>query len=118
MRLCRVYLQLWYNVARVTMSTIAQPERLSTAQLLELPDDGKERWLINGELREKEMTRRNRGHSRVEGKIAQLLNNWADAHAKPRGEVLVGEAGIRLRRNPDTSVDVDIAYVSADTARA
>jgi len=98
--------------------SIAEPQILTTEQLLAMPDDGKERWLINGELREKEMTRRNRGHSRVEGKIATLLNIWADAHAKPRGEVLVGEAGIRLRRNPDSSVGVDVAYISAETADA
>jgi Uma2 family endonuclease len=34
----------------------------------------------------------------------------------PKGEVLVGEAGIRLRRNPDTTVGVDVAYISAETA--
>jgi Uma2 family endonuclease len=34
------------------------------------------------------------------------------------GKGLVGEADKRLRRNPDTSVGVDVAYVSAETARA
>lgn len=98
--------------------SMIETELLTTEQLLDLPDDGKERWLINGELREKDMTRRNRGHSRVEGKIAQLLNNWADLHGEPRGEVLVGEAGIRFRRNPDTSAGVDVAYLSAEVSQA
>ena len=30
----------------------------------------------------------------------------------------MGEAGIRLCRNPDTSVSVDVCYVSADVANA
>ena len=75
------------------MTISARPELMTTEQLLALPDDGKERWLIRGELREKEMTRRNRGHSRVEGKVAHLLHNWMDRQPSPRGEVLVGEAG-------------------------
>src|ERR687890_471834 len=100
------------------MTLAVRPELMTTEQLLALPDDGKERWLIRGELREKEMTRRNRGHSRAEGKIAYLLHKWMDTLSGPRGEVLVGEAGVRLRRNPDTTVGVDVAYVSPQTADA
>jgi Uma2 family endonuclease len=100
------------------MTVAARPDLLSTEQLLAMPDDGKERWLICGELREKEMTRRNRGHSRVEGKIAYLLRKWMETQPEPRGEVLVGEAGVRLRRNPDTTVGVDVAYVSPQVADA
>src|SRR5207237_6340120 len=91
---------------------------MTTEQLLALPDDGKERWLIRGQLREKEMTRGNRGHSRVEGKIAHLLHKWMETRPEPRGEVLVGEAGVRLRHNPDTTVGVDVAYISAQLADA
>ena len=100
------------------MTLAVRPELMTTEQLLALPDDGKERWLIRGELREKEMTRRNRGHSRTEGKIAYLLRRWMESQPEPRGEVLVGEAGVRLRRNPDTTVGVEVAYVSAQTADA
>jgi Uma2 family endonuclease len=100
------------------MTVAARPELMTTEQLLALPDDGKERWLIRGELREKEMTRRNRGHSRIEAKVAYLLHSWMDKQPGPRGEVLVGEAGVRLRRNPDTTVGVDVAYLSPQTADA
>ena len=100
------------------MTVAERPQIMTTEQLLALPDDGKARWLIRGELREKEMTRRNRGHSRVEGRIAYLLHKWMDARPGPRGEVLVGEAGVRLRRNPDTTVGVDVAYISPQTADA
>ena len=98
--------------------SIAEPQLLTAEQLDAMPDDGKERWLINGELREKEMTRRNQGHSRIEGNIAKLLGIWNDKQPAPRGAVLVGEAGVLLRRNPDTWVGIDVAYISAETVRA
>jgi Uma2 family endonuclease len=100
------------------MVVAVRPDLMTTEQLLALPDDGRERWLIRGELREGGMTRRNRGHSRVEGKIAHLLHKWMESRPEPRGEVLVGEAGVRLRRNPDTMVGVDVAYLSPQTAEA
>lgn len=98
--------------------TIADTQLMTAEQLDSLPDDGRERWLINGELRESGMTRRNRGHSRIEAKIAALLVSWNRQQPEPRGEVLVGEAGITLRRNPDTAVGVDVAYLSPETADA
>jgi Uma2 family endonuclease len=98
--------------------TIAAPELLTTEQLLAMPDDGKERWLIRGELREKEMTRRNYGHSRVQMKIGYLLRKWLETKPEPRGAVVGGEAGVRLQRNPDTTVGIDAGYISADIADA
>jgi len=89
---------------------------MTTEEMLALPDDGKERWLIRGELREKPMTVRNRWHSRVLTRIAQLLGNWLDGQPEPRGEILGGEAGVRLRRTPDSTVGVDLIYVSAELA--
>ena len=100
------------------MTIATQTDLMTTEQLDALPEDGKERWLIRGELREKEMTRRNRGHSRVAIKIGHLLLKWSETRPEPRGEVLGGEAGIRLRRNPDTTVGVDVAYVSPQAADA
>src|SRR5215208_5390947 len=100
------------------MTVAARPELMTTEQLLALPDDGKERWLIRGELRERGMTRRNRGHSRVSMKIGYLLRKWMETQPEPRGEILGGEAGVRLRRNPDTTVGVDVAYVSPQVADA
>src|SRR5215211_2404404 len=100
------------------MTVAARPELMTTEQLLALPDDGKERWLIRGELRERGMTRRNRGHSRVSMKIGYLLRKWMETQPEPRGEILGGEAGVRLRRNPDTTVGVDVAYLSGESARA
>jgi Uma2 family endonuclease len=94
------------------------PQLMTTEELEAIPDDGRERWLIDGELREGGMTRRNRGHSRIESTISYLLVEWSKAQPAPRGEVLSGEAGLRLSRNPDTSVGVDVAYISSETAKA
>lgn len=83
-----------------------------------LPDDGRERWLIRGQLREAEdpVTRRNRKHSRTESRIAQLIRNWLDAQPMPRGDVYSGEAGFRL--SPASSVGVDVAFAPAEVVAA
>jgi Uma2 family endonuclease len=89
---------------------------LTTEELLALPDDGVERWLIHGQLREKPMTVRNRQHSLIMARLTTLLTVWRDGQPEPRGQVLCGEAGCRLRRNPDSTVGIDVVYVSADVA--
>ena len=94
------------------MSTVSS--LMTTEELLALPDDGIDRWLIAGELRERPMTLRNRFHSRATIRVGKYLDNWLDEQPEPRGQVLGGEAGIILRRNPDSTVGVDIAYVGAD----
>jgi Uma2 family endonuclease len=94
------------------MATVAAA--MTTEELLALPDDGMERWLIAGELRERPMTVRNRFHSRAMIRVGKFLDNWLDQQPSPRGQVLGGEVGVRLRRDPDTTVGVDVVYVSAD----
>ncbi len=97
------------------MSTAA-PALMTTQELLALPANGKTRWLIRGQLRERPMTVRNRTHSRLTTRVAKFLDNWLDRQPKPRGSVLSGEAGCRLQRDPDTTVGIDVVYISADLA--
>jgi Uma2 family endonuclease len=106
------------------MATDLKTRLYTTEELLAMPDDGVERWLIRGQLREKTtllsekpMTVRNRFHSRIMARISQLLMNWLDKQSEPQGQVLCGEAGCRLRRNPDTAVGIDVAYVAADVVK-
>src|SRR4051812_403849 len=94
------------------MATVTAP--LTTEDLLALPENGTERWLIAGELRERPMTTRNRFHSFTMTRVARFLDTWLDSQPEPRGKVLTGDAGLRLRRNPDTTFGVDVMYVSAD----
>ncbi len=57
------------------MNALAPPSLMTTEQMLALPEDGVERELIRGQLREKPMTRRSRRHSRTEAAVAYLLSN-------------------------------------------
>lgn len=100
------------------MSAILAKKLMTTEELLALPNDGKKRWLIRGELRENPMTRHNRRHGLTESNVAYYLKAWLRQQPQPRGQVLTGEAGFRLRRNPDTSVGIDLAYISAELAAA
>lgn len=87
---------------------------MRTEQLLALPEDGTERWLIAGELREQPTTIRNRFHSRSIVRVARFLDCWLDEQPQPRGQILGAEVGIILRHDPDTTVGVDVVDVPAD----
>jgi Uma2 family endonuclease len=95
---------------------------MTTEELLALPDDGVERWLIHGQLRENPRPLvpgkplRNRTHSRIMVRAAYLLESWRDQQPEPRGSVLCGQAGCRLRRDPDLTVGIDVVYISAELA--
>lgn len=96
------------------MSTTA-PRTMTTAELLALPDNGLERELIRGELKEREMTRRNRLHAGTESRIARFLLNYLDKNPQLQADVLSGEAGSILASNPDTTVGIDVAVFSLET---
>lgn len=100
------------------MSTEAATTALTSEDLLAMADDGVGRQLIRGRLLEERVTRRNPRHSRVEMTIGYLLNRWLDTQPGPRGQVVGGEAGFRLRRDPDTFVGIDVAYVPHQLAAA
>jgi Uma2 family endonuclease len=98
---------------------ISPPEKklMTAEEFLALPDDGKERWLIRGELRPKEpaMTVRNRFHSTIEANVVFLLKDWLRGRPELQGTVACGEAGFRLHRTPDSLVGIDVAYASGET---
>lgn len=98
----------------MTVATVTSP--VTTEQMLAMPENGVERWLIQGQLRESPMTVRNRWHSRIMTLVAHVLQSWLEKQPEPRGAVLTGEAGVRLRRNPDSTVGVDVVYVDAELA--
>lgn len=98
------------------MSVAVASSGMTTAELLALPDNGTERWLIRGQLRERPMTKRNRWHSRIMTRVAKFLDNWLDQQPEPRGSVLCGEAGCILRHDPDTTVGIDVVYISPEVA--
>jgi Uma2 family endonuclease len=89
---------------------------ITTEELLAMPENGVDRWLIRGQLRERPMTVRNRYHSRTMIRIGRLLEAWLEEQPEPRGEMLCGEAGVILKHDPDTTVGVDVVYISAEVA--
>jgi Uma2 family endonuclease len=89
---------------------------MTTEELLALPDDGVERWLIKGQLREKPMTVRNQNHSAIMAAVTYFLEAWRRTQPAPRGQVACGEAGVRLRRTPDSTVGIDVTYYTAEVA--
>jgi Uma2 family endonuclease len=89
---------------------------LTAEDLASMPDDGIERDLIRGELREKPMTRRNPRHSVAETLISLHLWMWVRAQPDPKGQVVGGEAGFRIHLEPETYVGIDVAYVSDEVA--
>src|SRR3954452_23634737 len=90
--------------------------RMTTEELLVLPDDGVDRELIRGELREKPRTTRGGPHCIVMSNVARLLGNWVYEHGSPRGRLYTGDARVRVRRDPDTFVGADLAYLAPDQA--
>jgi len=96
------------------MAVVEAAAPMTMEQFLALPDDGVDRWLIRGQLREKPMTYRNRFHSRIMVCVVYVLEGWLQKQLEPRGSVLCGEAGVRLRHDPDTVVGIDVVYISAE----
>ena len=108
----------------MSAATANPPKVWTTEDLLAMPDDGVERWIIRGQLREKpsefpeaKMTVRNRFHSEVTITVGALIRAWLQSQPKPRGKVFGGEAGVVLPGR-ETAVGVDVVYVSADVVAA
>ncbi len=104
----------------MSLATAPSPKLLTAEEFFDLPDDGTDRWLVDGEVRpeDRSMTRRNRDHTRVEAKVAYHLGEWLLRQPEPRGIVHCGEIGFRLRRDPDVLVGADAAYVPAEVVAA
>lgn len=89
---------------------------ITAEDLLALPDDGIERWIKDGRLRVDGPTIRNRSHSKTLSRIVFALESWVRQQASPRGEVLCGEAGVRLRRDPELTVGIHAVYIGQELA--
>lgn len=89
---------------------------MTTEELLALPEDSIDRELTRGELREEPRTRRSRLHARTEARLAGLLQEWLKAVRG--GTVYSGEVGCILRRDPDSTVGIDVAYLSQEQESA
>lgn len=105
----------------MSTATATPPTKIWTVEdLLAMPDDGVERWIINGQLREQpsefpeaKMTVRNRHHCSIMTAVAGTILIWNRTQPKPRGEVYCGELGVLLPGRKST-LGVDVAYAAPD----
>ena len=105
----------------MSTTVVATPKLMTTEELLAMPDDGVERYLLKGvlhEIRDTDMTRRNRFHAGATTEIAGVLRNWVKAQPAPRGKVYTGDIGVRLTRTPDDTVGIDVIYATAEQVAA
>lgn len=85
----------------------------TSEEFFNLPPSKKvRRWLLQGELRESKMTKRNPHHSYALIKLGQLLANWVDLHTEPTGIIVGGECYFRIRQDPETNIGVDLALTT------
>lgn len=109
----------------MAVATVNAPKLWTTEDLLAMPDDGVERWIIKGQLREQpsefpevKMTVRNRHHSSAMSFTAATLVLWLRTQPHPRGNVYSGEAGVRLQSPVETTVGVDVVYAPPEVVAA
>jgi Uma2 family endonuclease len=88
---------------------------LTAEDLVSLPDDGIDRELIRGELREWPTFFHTPLHAEARALIGYRLSSWIRDPSQTSGTAVSG-AGFRLRRDPDTCVGIDVAYISAELA--
>lgn len=81
--------------------------KMTAEELIRLPDDGKRRELVEGELRK--MAPAGARHGRAAMRIGSLL----DRHTTTQriGVVLAAETGFRISRDPDTVRAPDASFV-------
>lgn len=81
---------------------------VTAEQLMDLPDGGRRRELVDGELRE--MAPAGFGHGRVALRVGARLDEFA--HRERLGVVVAAETGFLLSRDPDTVRAPDAAFVA------
>ena len=99
--------------ADIVTAPVEAGRLITTEELLAMPDGGVDLELIRGQIRVVDVTRRNPSHSFVEANTAGIFWAWIKTQPEPRGRVYCGEIGFRIRRDPDTTVGIDVAYIDA-----
>jgi Uma2 family endonuclease len=92
------------------MSALPKKKLMTAEELYWLPDDGKRRELVKGELRE--MPPASGRHGIHGGRLQTHLGHYI--LTKKLGEVFLAETGFTISRAPDTVRAPDIAFVSQD----
>ncbi len=99
--------------------TTAIEKKLWTSDDLEaFPDDGVERWIVNGELFEhptgNDMSLYSPAHASSMTAVGSALLLWSRSRSSPKPTVFTGDVFYKFRNDPDTDVGVDIAVASPE----
>ena len=84
-----------------------ESRHITAEELLEMPDDGFRRELVEGELRKMAPAGNRHGHLALE--IGSELRNHVKANNL--GRVYAAETGFEISSNPDTVLAPDVAFV-------
>lgn len=84
--------------------------RTTAEELLRLPDDGKRRELVEGEIRE--MAPAGGQHGDAAGALHVLLGHFV--RERRLGKVPAAETGFLVGRNPDTVRAPDVCFIARD----
>ncbi len=95
------------------MSSVLDEPQTTVAELLAMPEDGYEYYLIQGHLYRRKSVLHVPAHASAMVQIGTHLETWNQLRPLPRGTVYCGNAGVCLARQPDTVVGVDVVYVAA-----
>lgn len=89
--------------------------RMTVTEFVALPDDGIDRMLLDGEVWEiGDPKLRGHLHGAVVARLTFWLVGWNKARLRPRGEVIVRDAGFRLIRGDDSILSPDLSYAAPD----
>ena len=89
---------------------------MTVEELLALPEDDTERWLVRGVLRERPSFFHDRFHGACLAEVGCELLTWLRQQPLPHGDVFAGNIGVVLRRDPDTLFGMDAAYLGPELA--
>jgi Uma2 family endonuclease len=94
--------------------SLADPpvKRVTADEFCAIPEQGIDRELIRGEVREYGSILRDHWHSETLATVGYHLVLWHDANPQPHGVVVSGFAGFLVERDPDTLVGIDAAFAS------
>ena len=96
------------------MATATHSPKRTVEEFLALPEDGVDRELIAGEVRERGPSIHGMLHASCLAELAHLIGNWSHANPSSGVEVLAGQPGFIMQREPPTVVGPDFAVVDAD----
>ena len=96
------------------MVTATHSPKMRIEEFLALPEDGVDRELIAGEVRERGPSIHGMLHASCLAELAFLIGNWSHANPSSGVEVLAGQPGFIMQCEPPTVVGPDFAVVDAD----